>query len=188
MFASTMGNAGCNGKHICFPSLPPMLEWGFEPRLGLEFSGFSRWLAVWGFLRVLRFHPLLHRVIVLANKIKAMINAISTLSNLIAELYLRTTWHSTCCTWWAPDVLHVICTQLRLGHLSVRVGDSSWCITTNTTVTTTTTTTTTTTATTTISSLRILGCDLLDLCLLIPSGTKARNSTPPANSILAGPP
>ena len=30
--------------------------------------------------------------------------------------------------------------------------------------------------------------DLLDLCLLIPSGTKGRNNTPPANSILAGPP
>ena len=30
--------------------------------------------------------------------------------------------------------------------------------------------------------------DLLDLCLLIPSGTKGRNSNPPANSILAGPP
>ena len=29
--------------------------------------------------------------------------------------------------------------------------------------------------------------DLLDLCLLIPSGTQGRNITPPANSILAGP-
>ena len=29
---------------------------------------------------------------------------------------------------------------------------------------------------------------LLDLCLLIPSGTKGRNNTPPANSILASPP
>ena len=33
-----------------------------------------------------------------ANKIKAKINAISTLSNLIAELLLRTMWHTTCCT------------------------------------------------------------------------------------------
>ena len=33
----------------------------------------------------------------------------------------------TCCMWWALDVLHVICTRLRLGHLSVRVGDSSRC-------------------------------------------------------------
>ena len=32
------------------------------------------------------------------------------------------------------------------------------------------------------------GCsDLLDLCLLIPCGTKGRNNTPAANSILTGP-
>ena len=47
-----------NGEHICFPSLPPMLECGFESRLGLEFSGFSMWqflrLVVRGFLRALR--------------------------------------------------------------------------------------------------------------------------------------
>ena len=24
------------------------------------------------------------------------------------------TWHKTCCTWWAPDVLHVICTRFCL--------------------------------------------------------------------------
>ena len=30
-----------------------------------------------------------------ASKIKAKINAISTLSNLIAELSLHTTWHTT---------------------------------------------------------------------------------------------
>ena len=48
-----------------------------------------------------------------------------TVSNLIAELSFRTKWHDACCTWWAPDVLHVICTRLRPGHLSVRVGDSS---------------------------------------------------------------
>ena len=35
-------------------------------------------------------------------------------SNLIAELSLHTTWHKTCCTWWAPDVLHVICTRFCL--------------------------------------------------------------------------
>ena len=29
---------------------------------------------------------------------KAKINAIYTLSDLIAELSLRTTWHTTCCT------------------------------------------------------------------------------------------
>ena len=48
------------------------------------------------------------------------------MSNLIAELSLRTTWRTTCCTWWAPDVLHVICTRFCPDHiLSVRVGDSS---------------------------------------------------------------
>ena len=32
-------------------------------------------------------------------------------------------WQMTCCTCWAPDVLHMICTRLHPGHLSVRVGD-----------------------------------------------------------------
>ena len=32
---------------------------------------------------------------------------------------------TACCTWWALDVLHVTCTWLRPGHLSVRVGDGS---------------------------------------------------------------
>ena len=58
---------------------------------------------------------------------KTKINLISTLSNLTAELSLRTAWHMTCCMWWAPDVLHMICTQLHAGHLSVRVVDSLWC-------------------------------------------------------------
>ena len=31
-------DAWSNGQHVCFPSLPPMLECGFESRLGLEFS------------------------------------------------------------------------------------------------------------------------------------------------------
>ena len=35
--------AWCNGWHVCFPSLPPMLLCGFESRLGLESSGFSMW-------------------------------------------------------------------------------------------------------------------------------------------------
>ena len=43
-----------------------------ESRSGLEFSGFSMWhflkLVVRGFLRVLRFPPLLHRLMVSANK------------------------------------------------------------------------------------------------------------------------
>ena len=47
---------------------------GFESRLGLEFSGFGMWqflkLVVKGFLRVLRFPPLLHRLMVSANRIK----------------------------------------------------------------------------------------------------------------------
>ena len=33
--------------------------------------------------------------------------------------------NTTCCTWSALDVFHMICTRLRLGHLSVRVGDNS---------------------------------------------------------------
>ena len=33
--------------------------------------------------------------------------------------------NTTCCTWQALDVLHVIYTRLRPGHLSVRVGDCS---------------------------------------------------------------
>ena len=58
---------------------------------------------------------------------KVQITAISTLSNLIAELSLRTMWHVTrhvardkhsmCC--------YVICTRLCPGHLSERVRDSS---------------------------------------------------------------
>ena len=60
------------------------------------------------------------------NKIKAQINAISTLSYLIPELSFRTTWHVT--RHVARDkraMLHVICTRLHSGHLSVRVGDGS---------------------------------------------------------------
>ena len=78
-----------------------MVECRFESRLGLEFSGFSMWhflkLVVRDFLRVLQFPPFLHRLMVSANKDKAQINVISTLSNLIAELSLRTTWHTACC-------------------------------------------------------------------------------------------
>ena len=53
---------------ICFRSLSPRILCGFESRLGLESSGFSMWhslkLVVMGFLRVLRFPPLLHRLMV----------------------------------------------------------------------------------------------------------------------------
>ena len=58
-----------------FASLPLMLECGFESRWGLKFSGFSMWnffkLVVRDFLRVLRFPPLLHRLMVSANKMKS---------------------------------------------------------------------------------------------------------------------
>ena len=51
-----------------------MLLRGFESRLGLESSGCSMWhflkLVARGFLRVLRFPPLLHRFNGSANKIK----------------------------------------------------------------------------------------------------------------------
>ena len=54
----------CNGPNVFFPSLPPMLEYRFESRLGLEFSGFSTWhflkLIVRGFLCVLQVPPHLH--------------------------------------------------------------------------------------------------------------------------------
>ena len=58
------GDAGCNGLHLCFPSLPPMLDCGFESRMGFEFWGFSMWdflkLVVWGFLpgTLVSFRPL----------------------------------------------------------------------------------------------------------------------------------
>ena len=41
VLAGTRGDAWCNGEHVCFPSLPPMLLHGFESRLGLESSGCS---------------------------------------------------------------------------------------------------------------------------------------------------
>ena len=69
--------------------------------------------------------PVVHQVMASANRIEVKINVISSLSNLIAELSLSTKWHMTCCTWSAFGVLHVTCTQLHLGRLSVCVGDSS---------------------------------------------------------------
>ena len=99
-------------------------------RLGLESSGCSMWhflkLVARGFLWVLRFPPLLHPFNGSANTIKLKINAISTLSNLIAELSLRTKWHVT----WHLHVISARCVARDLhtiapGHLSVRVGDSS---------------------------------------------------------------
>ena len=86
-----------------------MLLRGFESCLRLESSGCSMWhflkLVARGFLRVLQFPPLLHRFNGSAKKIKAQINAISTLSNLIAELSLRTKWHVT----WHLHVISARC-------------------------------------------------------------------------------
>ena len=103
-------DAWCNGLHVCFPNLPPMILRGFESRSELESSGCSMWhflkFVARGFLRVLRFPPLLHRFNGSANKKKkAQINAISTLSNLIAELSLRTKWHVT----WHLHVISARC-------------------------------------------------------------------------------
>ena len=42
---SLSSRGATRGIMVCFPSLPPMLECGFESRMGLEFSGFS---IVWG--------------------------------------------------------------------------------------------------------------------------------------------
>ena len=82
-----------------------MLLRGFESRLGLESSGCSMWhflkLVARGFLRVLRFPPLLHRFNGSANQI----NTISTLSNLIADLSLCTKWHIT----WHLHVISARC-------------------------------------------------------------------------------
>ena len=51
--------------------------------------------VVRGFLRVLRFPPLLLRLMVSAKKVTLKINAISAPPNLIAELSLRTKKHTT---------------------------------------------------------------------------------------------
>ena len=105
--------AWINGLHICFPSLPPMLLCGFESHLKLASSDFSMWhflkLVARGFLRVLRFPPLLNRLMVqppppLLSKQNKQTNkqtktpqiiAILTLSSIIAELSLRIPWHVT---------------------------------------------------------------------------------------------
>ena len=70
-----------------------MLECGFESLWGLESSGFGMWnflkLFVEGFLQVLRFPSLLHRLMVSSNEI-VKITATSALSNLTGELHLCT--------------------------------------------------------------------------------------------------
>ena len=61
-----------------------MQERRFEPRLGLEFSGFTKAFSVWhslrlvvkGFLKVLRFPPFLCRLTVSDNKKRAKIDEI----------------------------------------------------------------------------------------------------------------
>ena len=50
-----------------------------------------------GFLRVIRFPPHLHRLMVSAKKNVAKINAIQLCQTLVVELSLRTTWHTRCC-------------------------------------------------------------------------------------------
>ena len=94
---------GVNGYLVCFPSLPPMLECEFESQLGLEFLGFimSHFLklVVRDFLWVLRFPPLLHSLMVLANKMKPNkcdFNSVK-LNSWVVPLY-----HV------AHDILHVI--------------------------------------------------------------------------------
>ena len=58
-----------------------------------------------------------------ANERKLELDAVLTLSKPIAKLSLRTTWHTTCCTCKATDVLHMICTRLLFGQVRMR-GDS----------------------------------------------------------------
>ena len=69
-----------------------MLLRGFESRLGLEPLGMY---VAFSEARHQGFPPLLHRFNGSTNKNEAQINAISNLSNLIAELSLRTMWHVT---------------------------------------------------------------------------------------------
>ena len=108
----TVGTSAFLACHQCYCA-------GFQSRLGIESSGCSMWnflkLVARGFLRVLRFPPLLRRLMVqqkTKKRNKAQLNEISTLSDIFAELSLRTTWHAThvardkrsmCCTWFAHD-------------------------------------------------------------------------------------
>ena len=88
---------------VCLPGSWGRYHGGRRPSSDDSFSQSNRHstilkLVARGFLRVLRFPPLLHRFNGSANKIKLKKkkkNAISTLSNSIAELSLRTKWHVT---------------------------------------------------------------------------------------------
>ena len=50
------------------------------------------------------------------------------ISTVILDSWAVPSYHVAheCSKWWAPDVLHVICTRLNPGHLSSCIGDSSW--------------------------------------------------------------
>ena len=77
-----------------------MLECMFESRLGLESSGFSMW----------HFLKLVARIFFQGTPVSSPPSSVNGSANKI-KLKL--------------DVLHVVCTRLRPGHLSVRVGDGS---------------------------------------------------------------
>ena len=85
----------------------------------------SKSCCQWGFSGYSGFLPSFITELSSANKRKLKQTRFQ-LSNLKAELSLRTTWHVTCCTWYAPNVLYVIWTWLHPGFLSEHVGDSSW--------------------------------------------------------------
>ena len=103
----------CNGQHFSFPS-KQVLEYKFKYQLGHTFSGFSirnsLKLVVRVFLRVLQYPPLLHQLIVSVNEIKLKWMQIQLCHNVIAELSLRTTWHTlhVISAWYVAHDLHVI--------------------------------------------------------------------------------
>ena len=80
-----------------------MLLCGFESRLGLEFTGIFGYVA-FSLARRQGFSPGTavssppSSVNGFIQYNKAKINGISTLANLIAELSLRTKWHTAGCT------------------------------------------------------------------------------------------
>ena len=67
-FFGVMCGVTVSTSAFCFLNLPPMLLCEFEPRLGLESSDFSMWhflkLVARRFLQVLRFPPLLRRLMI----------------------------------------------------------------------------------------------------------------------------
>ena len=100
----------------CFPGkrLPPILESGFKTMCSLNMRASASGIFRSSTLEdspdtQVAFSPSQ----LSAYEIEVMINAIFTLPKLIGELSLRFTWHTTFCTWSAPDVLRVICSRLR---------------------------------------------------------------------------